>query len=171
MCAQFSPAFDYTIRNEDPELTGTIVEEPNGGRARFGINSLFHPKAVTDSFYTMTRDTAFRYCVKLLRSEYWDKPGFAKIEDQKLATKLFDITVAMGNGGAIAILQNTLDCYISHILDDNTLAAIKESKSNLLNELVVTLKAHYLILYQTNTIKYRGVINNLLLRATKLPLP
>lgn len=167
--AQFSIAFDYVIRNEDSELSGIVINEPNGGKARFGVNSVFHPRAVIDNFYTMSRDSAFRYCVKILQREYWDKKGFAELDDQRLATKLFDMAVNMGNGGEFAILQSTLELPISHRLDDQTIDAIKQSKPNLLKELIVTLKAHYLIIYQKNPVKYRSAITGWLTRAAKLP--
>lgn len=167
--AEFSSALDYVIRNEDPELSGIIVDEPNGGKARFGINSKFHPQAVAERFYSMSRDNAFRYCVKVLKNEYWNKHGFDGIKDQRLATKLFDMAVSMGNGGEISILQSTLEVPVTHTLDGITLKAIEDAKPNLLNELIVTLKAHYLIIYQGNPTKYRSVINGWLTRAAKLP--
>lgn len=93
--AEFGPAFDYMIQHEDYNLTGVVTDEPNGGKARFGINSVFHPEAVHDSFYEMEKDPALEYCRGIYLKDYWNGRGFAIIANQQIASKLFDMAVNM----------------------------------------------------------------------------
>lgn len=169
MASDFMVAFDYMIRNEDFELSGEVVIEPNGGKARFGINSTFHPQALDDNFYGMTRDTALSYCIKLHRKKHWEERGFDVIEEQRIATKLFDMAVAMGNKGEIVVLQRTLDISITGDFDGLTRAALEVAGPTFLDKLTNKLKSHYLALHEKRPDKYRYAVSGWLARAAKLP--
>lgn len=167
--ATFDPAFDYMIKNEDYSLTGKVTPEPNGGKARFGINSVFHPEAVADGFYEMEHDKALEYAKAIYTKAYWDGRGFATIVDQKVATKLFDMAVNIGTGGEIGILQKTLGVPVTHRLDLATQKVVNSSDDSLLPRLVTTLKAHYQAIHDSNPAKYDKIINGWLVRASKIP--
>ncbi len=167
--SNFGPAFEWMIRHEDYNLLGLVTSEPNGGKARFGINSLFHPEALRDGFYEMERDHALEYAQTLYIKDYWNGRGFATISDQRLATKLFDMAVNMGNGGEMRVLQKTLDIPITCIMDTATQGALSVVGDDFLNELVIQLKKHYQEICDSNPTRYDKVINGWLVRAGELP--
>ena len=167
--ANFEPAFDYMIKNEDYNLVGKVTTEPNGGKARFGINSVFHPEAIHDGFYEMPTDQALDYAKKIFERDYWDGRGFDKIGSQQLATKLFDMAVNMGNGGEVGVLQEALEVPITHKLDARTSFALLGVDKEFIGKLVVSLKKHYQEIYDANPNKYKNVLNGWMGRADKLP--
>lgn len=167
--ANFDKAFDYMIQNEDFGLRGKVTPEPNGGKARFGINSMFHPEALHDGFYEMDKDAALAYAKNVFQRDYWAGRGFDQIGDQQLATKLFDMAVNMGNGGEIGVLQEALNVPVTHKLDDRTKFALVRVGPDFINTLVEALKKHYQEIYDSNPNKYKNVLTGWLGRAVKLP--
>lgn len=168
--ANFAPAFDFMIRNEDSRVCGQVSSEPNGGSARFGINSVFHPEAIKAGFYSMDRTHALEYAQTLYIKEYWSNRGFNEIEDQQIASKLFDMAVNMGNGAEVGILQSALGVPITHVLDSGTKAVLsKVSSADLMPKLIATLRAYYQHIHDSNPTKYANVLAGWLARAEKLP--
>lgn len=169
MASNFMEAFDYMIRNEDFELSGDVKEEPNGGSARFGINSVFHPQALEERYYSMTRESAFMYATQVFQKEYWIERGFEEVDNQRVATKLFDMAVAMGNKAEIVLLQDTLEVSLTGNLDGLTRAALEVAGPAFLDKLTNRLKTHYLALHDSNPRQYRNSMPTILARAAKLP--
>jgi len=168
--AQFEPAFDYVIVDEaGPKISGIVTPEPGGAKARFGINSLAHPKAVTDGFYEMPYDQALAYAKNIYKVSYWDNHGFDNLASQQLATKLFDAAINMGSGGEIGVLQRALGVPVTHIMDATTVAAENTVGPGFLQTLVTKLEDYYKSLATAHPDKYAKYLSNWLHRADKLP--
>lgn len=92
--ANFQPAIENTMLFEDPQRSGKVTEDA-GGRTRFGVAEKFHPDLPAE-FFSAETDKALALAEAVLEREYWEQPGFAHIEDQGVANKLFDMAVNMG---------------------------------------------------------------------------
>lgn len=163
--ANFQPAFDYMIRNEDSRVSGVVTPEPGGGQARLGINSVANPQAVADGFYTMSLQGALMYAENVYQSAYWNGRGLDGIASQQVASKIFDVGVNMGNGGVARVLLNTQGVDHANIVSSiNAMGSIA-----FLANFVTALKAHYQAIVNSNPAKYQKYLNAWLARASKLP--
>ena len=140
--ADFDRALAYTLAHE-----GGWADHPRdpGGPTNFGI----------------TLKTAQRYGIRtaaelramtpekvaeIYRDGYW---RFGAVADQRVATKLFDMTVNMGLGAAVGLLQAALrslghDVAVDRALGATTLAAVNATPPDrLLASLCVQSEAHY----------------------------
>lgn len=98
---------------------GGYVNHPSdpGGATSFGISLRFladypmlgdfdHDGDVDiDDIKMMTREDA----VEIYRVAWWDKFGYERINDQTIATKLFDLSVNMGAKRAHILIQQALN--------------------------------------------------------------
>lgn len=101
--AQFLPAFDRTMRFEDPQLAYALVPD-NKGDVISGINSLFFPKQfdAIQAIPQAQRGAAVRYFYHIT---FWQPNFLAGISDQALANSVFDSEVNQGPGTANMMLQ------------------------------------------------------------------
>ncbi len=60
-------------------------------------------------------------CVKLYRDQFWDKWGYGKIADQKVATKVFDCAVNCGPGHAAQMAQRAANANGQSVIIDGNL--------------------------------------------------
>lgn len=172
--ANFESAFDYAIGNEtfrktDGSLSDVVTPEPGEAKARYGVNSLAHPKAVADGFYEMPAVQAQTYARNVFLNDYWLNRGFAAIQDQRIASKLFDMAINMGNGGELEVLQTALNVPVTHKMDAVTQTALSKIGSDFMSTLVNTLKAKYQRIANSNPEKYGRFLKNWLARADKVP--
>jgi lysozyme family protein len=107
--ALFEPAFIVLMGHEDSTMSGVISPEPNGGQARFGINSVAWPSAVADGFYTMDHDTALTYAANFFKANFWTPIEGYQITDQNVANKFFDLSVNEGIQQATKITQRAVN--------------------------------------------------------------
>jgi lysozyme family protein len=134
--AQFEQAILKVLKHE-----GGFVNHPNdpGGATNFGI-SLRFLKGVGDwdgdgwldgdldkdgdvdvhDIQMMTLDQAEEF----YRIHFWDRNGYDQIEDQALATKVFDLTVNMGNRRSHRLLQRACRACGFRIADDGYIGPI-----------------------------------------------
>jgi lysozyme family protein len=170
MCADYSKAFSYMIRNEDSQLSGVVTPEPNGGKARLGINSEANPQAVIDGFYDLPLNDAIAYATMYYQKNYWMPHSFDAVKNQQVASKLFDIAVNMGNGDEHIEVAQVLAMILGHKSTD-TLADLNVlDPTKFLNNLVVVLKQHYNDIYNANPARYSPrILQAWLNRAEKLP--
>lgn len=103
--ANFEMALTHILRHEDPTLSGRVVSEPNGGIARFGINSVANPQALEDGFYGMEREKALEYASIIYRHRYFEPCGGFQITDQGVCNLFFDLVVNSGITEATKIAQ------------------------------------------------------------------
>lgn len=107
--AAFEFAFDAMMRHEDSTLSGIITDEPNGGRARFGINSVAHPEVWGAGFFTMERCDALAYAAAFYKREFFEPIGGFQITDQSIANKFFDLAVNEGITQSTKIVQRAVN--------------------------------------------------------------
>lgn len=107
--------FFFTEKNEDSTYSGVISPEPNGAKARFGINSLAHPEAVTDGFYEMPKAAAWAYAMKIYIMKYWNVVQGDDINSQLLANKIADLSFDMNPPEVVKIVQRAANFVIGHV--------------------------------------------------------
>jgi len=100
--SEFQPAFYFTMNHEDATRSGKVTTDA-GGKTRFGIAEKFNPD-LPEEFFTGPKDKALSIAEMRMQEDYWTKGNLAKIENQDVANKLFDMMVNMGvhQGGAYA---------------------------------------------------------------------
>ncbi len=131
--ADFEIAFEKTMKHEDdPSHPGKVSPEPDGAKARFGINSKAHPEAVTAGFYEMSTDDARHWAEVVFRACYWTLILGDQIADQGVADKFYDLAVNCGVHEATLFVQRALVGLGIAVLVDgkmgsHTLAAINEA--------------------------------------------
>lgn len=95
---KFLKAFNYVISNE-----GEYVYNPSdpGGETKYGISHRSYP---TLNIKKLTLEDA----KKIYYCDYWLKGKCDKIEDEKVATQVFDFIVNFGHRAATIVLQRSL---------------------------------------------------------------
>lgn len=129
--AEFQKAIDYVLSNE-----GGIVNEPDdpGGLTNWGISSRAYPDL---DIRNLTKDDA----IAIYERDYWRFDG---IQNQRIATKLFDASVNMGVSTAVRLLQLALVVTADGILGPETLRAINTADEHILmNEFKARLAKYY----------------------------
>lgn len=119
--ADYSVAFNFMMDNEDAGLTGVITSDPEPqdptARARFGLNSHWHPELVDQGFFAYNADAtpkvpsdqALTIASNVYKAEYWFPiRGFA-IADQGIANKFLDLAVNAGWKEATKIVQRAVN--------------------------------------------------------------
>jgi lysozyme family protein len=131
--ALFEPAVDITLENEGSAL----VDDPKdpGGLSRWGISHRSYP---TVDIRNLTREDA----AQIYRRDWWKYDG---IIDQRVANKIFDMTVNMGHA-AIYLLQ---EIVLQIVRPDGIYGEVTEAGVNrfdpnaLLTAYKAKLAAHY----------------------------
>lgn len=107
--ASFTPAFEATMKHEDPKLSGIVTKDPSRAHpdaiARFGINSGAWPEAVTAGFYTMPVSAALEWAATFYKYKFFSPIGGYQITDQPVTNKFFDLAVNEGICEATKIVQ------------------------------------------------------------------
>jgi lysozyme family protein len=120
--ARFEEAISATLLNE-----GGFVSDPNdhdGGCTNFGITLNFYKKKVKiDATESDLRNLSIADAEKLYKEYYWDRPGFANLDNQKIASRCFDLGVNTGVIHSIAMLQRAVNCVNldAHLVIDGSL--------------------------------------------------
>lgn len=108
--------FYFTMRNEDSSFSGVVTPEPKGAKARFGINSLAHPEAITDGFYTMSKAEAWAYAMRIYITQYWNVVEGDEIVPQLLANKIADLAFDMNPPEVVKITQRAANSLLGHVV-------------------------------------------------------
>jgi lysozyme family protein len=99
-------AWGFVLKNEDWDPpTGKVTPEPNGGKARLGINSIAHPEAVGRGFYEMPLDQALHYAEDCFKYNYWARIFGYNIDSQLIASKWVDMAFNESPGRATKLVQ------------------------------------------------------------------
>lgn len=116
-------SFDVAIRTVLGH-EGGYVDDPvdRGGETKWGISKRSYPHL---DIRNLTREQA----VAIYREDWWNRYGYARIADQALATKVFDLAINMGAKPAHRLLQQALRaCELptapDGIIGQATLAAV-----------------------------------------------
>jgi len=105
--ADFELAFAFVLQHEDAAHTGKVTTDA-GGRTRFGIAERFHPD-LPEEFFSGHAGEALLAAEKIEEDEYWKPMRLDEIEDQNVASKLFDMAVNMGVRQAAVYAQQAVN--------------------------------------------------------------
>lgn len=107
--AQYEPAFNFMMANEDSNRSGRVTPDASEAHpeavARFGINSGAHPEAIEAGFYTMPLVDAIEWAAVFYRKAYWEPLLGPEIAAQDVANKIFDLGVNEGLTEVTKIVQ------------------------------------------------------------------
>lgn len=111
--ALFEKAIGYVLENE-----GGFSDDPNdrGGPTKYGITEA----EATNHGYEV-RALTIEQAKAIYVSDYW---RFDDVADQRIATKLFDMAVNMGQRTAAKIAQRLCGVVLDGVIGPNTVAAI-----------------------------------------------
>jgi lysozyme family protein len=159
--SDFKPAFLFTLQHEDSTRSGKVTVDA-GGRTRFGIAEKFHPD-LPEEFFAGPVEDALAEAEKIEEREYWDSMGLAKVENQNVANKLFDMGVNMGVHQAAVYAQRAVNSQGQQLTEDGkigskTLAAIN----------AIDPQAFYGLLCQFSAAHYRHIAANNPVQAVNL---
>jgi lysozyme family protein len=116
----FAKAIKFVMKNEggfsdDPQDSGCVT--------KFGISQKSYPDLDIEH---LTKEQA----IEIYQRDFWlPYQDF----DDRLATKVFDLSVNMGHKRAVQILQRALQCLGAKIVDDGVLGPITKQAVDLAN--------------------------------------
>jgi lysozyme family protein len=137
---------------------GGYVKDPQdaGGETKFGVSKRSYPHL---DIKNLTRDQARQiYFV-----DFWMKAKCEDIEDENIATKLFDLAVHTGIPQAIKLIQRALRAAGTQVIEDGiigliTLSAINKTDStDLLAALKSEAAGYYRLIVGTNPTQRRFI--------------
>jgi len=141
--ADINQSIALTLRNE-----GGFVDNPNdkGGATNMGIEQRDLPDI-------NIRDLTIAQAVAYYQENYW-KPWMTKIPSQAVCNKIFDMSVLLGIGAAVRLLQRALG-FSTSAQDGNygpeTENAVNEAGEGVLAPYKTALAAHFQWIAQQNT--------------------
>jgi lysozyme family protein len=169
MSSTFRPAVDYVIQNEGETFEN--VTHDRGGATKFGITfglAQRYGVVTVGQLQQMTRERA----ESIYYQEFW---RYSDVEDQRVATKLLDLAVNMGEGRAVQVVQIALAwlhgglAVVDGLWGPKTLAAVNAADADKLLHLIVEVASSY---YRTRVVldaTQKKFINGWLTRAVRLP--
>ena len=125
--ADFNAAVAVVLGHEG----GYLEDHTTGEISKFGLTAEFlrsiglpHDR---DSIRSLTREQA----IAIYREHWWEKYGFERLQDQRLATKFFDLAVNLGPQRAARLLQQALvhcgaQVEVDGLLGERTIAAANQ---------------------------------------------
>lgn len=133
--ASFDKAIELVLRNE-----GGYVDHPSdpGGKTKWGVTLRFlqdYPDYDVDGDGTITgtdiKKMTMEDAKRIYKDLWWDKYGYGRIEDQVIATKVFDFSINMGVKQAHKLLQRALNrAFHMSLVEDGVLGPITISVIN-----------------------------------------
>jgi lysozyme family protein len=105
-------AWQFVLSNEDTvPPSGKVVDEPNGGKARLGINSIAHPEALARGFFSMPLAQALDFAEDIFKYDYWSRILGYNIHPclQIVASKWADLVFNAGIHEGTIIVQRALN--------------------------------------------------------------
>lgn len=137
--ASLSAALDFTL---DWEGGHSDHEDDPGGRTRFGIAEHAHPDAWEDGPPTLSD------AHRIYREDYWGPLRCSDIEDQRVATYLFDTAVNQGQKRGATILQKSCRLLGENVAVDGqvgpeTLGAVGRMEASRLLHVMVAYRTDH----------------------------
>jgi len=120
--ADFQPAFEFVLLHEDSTCSGRVTVDA-GGRTRFGIAERFHPD-LPDEFFTGPAGQALIRAEEIEERDYWQAMRLTEVEDQHVASKLFDMGVNMGVHQAGIYAQRAADFLLRSAAESGAQMAV-----------------------------------------------
>jgi lysozyme family protein len=166
--ADFNAALAVVLGHEG----GYLEDHTTGEISKFGLTAEFlrsigrpHDR---DAIRNLTREQA----IEIYRQHWWERYGFERLRDQRLATKLFDLAVNLGPQRATRLLQQGLNrcgkqVAVDGLLGERTIAAATEAPVEcVLSHLRALAAEHYRTLAAKDR-KYRPYLGAWLKRASE----
>lgn len=159
---KFEKAIKYVLQNEG----GYVFDEDDpGGETNYGISKRSYPNL--DIKHLTLKDAK-----KIYFCDFWHKGRFEEIEDDTVATQVFDLSVNMGIRPAITILQRALRSVGINVLEDGvigpqTLSAVSNSEPRSLLAAIKSEAAGYYRMIVCNKPGQAKFLNGWLNRAYK----
>lgn len=149
--ADYQKSFDYLMTDEDSTRSGVIVSDPEPeaptARARFGLNSYWHPDLAEAGFFSynpdatpkIPNDEALVMAAAAYRKGEWSSIRGDSISDQDIANKFLSLAVNDGSSEATKIVQRAvnkvvfplpgqLGLRVDGICGEQTLSAINQAQ-------------------------------------------
>ncbi len=128
---------------EDKLRTGVVTVEPNGAKARLGINSKYNPD-MPPEFWTCDVAQALEMAAIREQARYWQPLHIDGVASQDVANKIFDMAINTSVREAGVLTQRALALKEDGMIGPITLAAIASADPVvLLDRLRVELRAYY----------------------------
>lgn len=127
--ANFNSAIEIVLKHE-----GGFVNDPrdSGGATNYGISLRFYrqvkPNATVADIRNLTKDDA----KQVYYQTWWIPNKFGDINDQTIATKIFDLAINMGSSQAFKITQRAINStsnsnlVVDGVFGAKSLAAINQ---------------------------------------------
>lgn len=133
---KFNRAIEVILAHE-----GGVSDHKNdrGGKTAYGISSRFiNAEKINYDINTLTRDQA----VIIYKTYFWDRYNYTKLNDEKIATKVFDMSVNMGPKNAAEILQEAIQSLLPNnaVLIDGNIGAKTIKYANQINPGLLIIK-------------------------------
>lgn len=143
--ADFNAAVAVVLKHEG----GFLEDQRTGEISKFGLTAEFLRSIGLphdpESIRNLTREQA----IAIYREHWWERYGFGRLQDQRVATKLFDLAVNLGPRLATRLFQQALNHCGAQLLVDGFLgertigAANRAAPECVLAELRALAAAHY----------------------------
>jgi lysozyme family protein len=179
--SDFNAAIPIILKHE-----GGWADDPNdkGGATNWGV-SLRYAKTLglmldidgdgdvdKDDMRALSREKA----IEIYKMRWWDACGYAAINDQLVATKIFDMAVNMGPGAAHCIVQKGCNDCGATLKVDGQLGPVSKASINALNPTAVLegIRQHQVEFYMSIVRRdptQQRFLNTWLRRANWPPLP
>lgn len=122
---------------------GGYVNDPRdpGGETKFGISKRSYPHL---DIANLTREEA----IAIYYRDWWQRYGYGSLQDESVATKVFDMAVNMGPTTAHRLLQEALvflgyDIAVDGIIGPQTIGAANKADPKRVLQVLRWLAAHH----------------------------
>lgn len=128
--ARFEDAIDHVLKNEGGYSDN---DKDPGGITNFGVSLRFYKTIKADATPQDIKELTVDMAKAIYRKEFWDRSKYNLIASQKVATKVFDLAVNMGQQNANICLQRAVlaasgrKLVIDGIVGTHTLFAVNHS--------------------------------------------
>jgi hypothetical protein len=124
----FNAAVAVVLKHEG----GYFEDQRTGEISKFGLTAEFLRSIGLPHDRDWIRNLTQEQAIEIYREHWWEKYGFARLRDQRLATKLFDLAVNLGPQRATRLLQQALnhcgaELAVDGVLGERTIAAANQT--------------------------------------------
>jgi hypothetical protein len=126
--ADFKTAVAVVLKHEG----GYFEDQKTGEISKFGLTAEFLRSIDLPHDRDSIRNLTLEQAIEIYRVHWWEKYGFDRIRDQRVATKFFDLAVNLGPQRATRLLQQALNrcgaqLTVDGLLGERTIAAANEA--------------------------------------------
>lgn len=143
--ADFNAAVAVVLKHEG----GYFEDQRTGEVSKFGLTAEFLQSIGLPHDRDSIRNLTLEKAIEIYREHWWEKYGFDRIRDQRVATKFFDLAVNLGPQRATRLLQQALNrcgaqLPVDGILGERTITAANEAAPEcVLTQLRALAAEHY----------------------------